>query len=91
MKAPITLRTKGRFKLFGFAASIFLSAIAPVLEGNASLIDIASGQKVVSPQSDPDSLKVDPVGDLVLDSQANGDLIFINAPWITKPGAASST
>jgi hypothetical protein len=54
--------------------------VTPVLEGNASLIDIASGQKVVSPQSDPDSLKVDPVGELVLDSQADGDLIFINAP-----------
>jgi len=32
------------------------------------------------PQSDPDSLKVDSAGDLVLDSQADGDLIFINAP-----------
>jgi hypothetical protein len=30
-------------------------------------------------QSDPDSLKVDSAGDLVLDSQADGDLIFINA------------
>jgi hypothetical protein len=55
-------------------------SVTPVLEGNVSLIDIASGQKVVTPQSDPDSLKVDPVGDLVLDSQADGDLIFINAP-----------
>jgi hypothetical protein len=35
---------------------------------------------VVSLQSDPDSLKVDSTGDLVLDSQADGDLIFINAP-----------
>jgi hypothetical protein len=59
--------------------------VTPVLEGNASLIDIASGQKVISPQSDPDSLKVDPVGDLVLDSQADGDLIFINAPGSPNP------
>jgi hypothetical protein len=54
--------------------------VTPVLQGNASLIDIATGQTVVSPQSDPDSLKVDSAGDLVLDSQADGDLIFINAP-----------
>jgi len=54
--------------------------VTPVLQGNASLIDIATGKNVVSPQSDPDSLKVDSAGDLVLDSQADGDLIFINAP-----------
>lgn len=35
---------------------------------------------MVALQSDPDSLKVDSAGDLVLDSQADGDLIFINAP-----------
>jgi hypothetical protein len=51
-----------------------------VLEGNAPLIDIATGTTVVSQQSDPDSLKVDASGDLVLDSQADGDLIFLNAP-----------
>jgi hypothetical protein len=54
--------------------------VTPVLQGNAKLIDIVTGEKVVSLQSDPDSLKVDSAGDLVLDSQADGDLIFINAP-----------
>jgi hypothetical protein len=54
--------------------------VTPVQEGNASLFDIATGGKVVSLQSDPDSLKVDSAGDLVLDSQADGDLIFINGP-----------
>jgi hypothetical protein len=53
--------------------------VKPVLQGNASVIDIATGQTVVVPQADPDSLKVDSAGDLVLDSQADGDLIFINA------------
>jgi hypothetical protein len=53
--------------------------VQPVLVGNASLIDIVTGNKVIIPQSDPDSLKVDCAGDLVLDSQADGDLIFINA------------
>jgi hypothetical protein len=53
--------------------------VKPVFLGNASVIDIATGQTVVVPQADPDSLKVDSAGDLVLDSQADGDLIFINA------------
>jgi hypothetical protein len=39
--------------------------VTPVFQGNASLIDIASGQTVVAQQSDPDSLKVDSAGDLV--------------------------
>jgi hypothetical protein len=53
--------------------------VKPVFLGNASIIDIVKGEKVVVPQADPDSLKVDSAGDLVLDSQADGDLIFINA------------
>jgi hypothetical protein len=55
-------------------------SVQPVLRGDASLIDIATGQKVVAQQSDPDSLKVDAANDLVLSSQADGDLIFINHP-----------
>ena len=54
--------------------------VTPVLLGNASLIDIVTLQTVVAPQSDPDSLKVDSAGDLVLDSQADGDLIFLSRP-----------
>ena len=54
--------------------------VTPVLYGNASLTDIATGSTVIAQQSDPDSFKVDASGDLVLDSQADGDLIFINSP-----------
>ena len=54
--------------------------VTPVLYGNAPLIDIATGATIVAQQSDPDSLKADPSGDLVLDSQADGDLIFVNKP-----------
>ena len=64
-------------KVLLFGHQVF---VTPVLQGNAKLIDIATGETVVSLQSDPDSLKVDSAGDLVLDSQADGDLIFINAP-----------
>jgi hypothetical protein len=54
--------------------------VQPVLNGNATLTDITTGKSVVAQQSDPDSLKVDPSGNLVLDSQGDGDLIFLNAP-----------
>ncbi|MBV9491397.1 MAG: hypothetical protein JO069_17000, partial [Verrucomicrobia bacterium] len=54
--------------------------VTPVLKGDAPLIDIATGKTVIAQQSDPDSLKVDPLGDLVLSSQADGDLIFLNSP-----------
>jgi hypothetical protein len=54
--------------------------VSPVEMGNATLTDITTGQSVVSAQSDPDSLKVDPSGNLVLDSQQDGDLIFLNGP-----------
>ena len=54
--------------------------VTPVLNGTDPLIDIATGATVVAQQSDPDSLKVDASGDLVLDSQADGDLIFLNRP-----------
>ena len=42
--------------------------------------DIAAGKKVVAQQSVPDSLKIDPLGGLFLDSQADGDLIFVYGP-----------
>ena len=54
--------------------------VSPALLGDANLIDISNGKTVVALQSDPDSLKVDPSGNLVLDSQADGDLIFLNGP-----------
>jgi hypothetical protein len=54
--------------------------VAPLLLGNATLTDVTTGQPVTSPQSDPDSLTIDPSGDLVLDSQADGDLIFLRGP-----------
>ncbi len=54
--------------------------VTPVLYGNARLIDIPTGATIVAQQSDPDSLKADPSGDLVLASQQDGDLIFLNSP-----------
>jgi hypothetical protein len=54
--------------------------VTPVLFGDAILTDIATAAPAVSAQSDPDSLKVGPFGTLVMDSQADGDLIFVSHP-----------
>lgn len=62
-------------RLFGH-----LIYVTQILDGDDPLIDIATGKTVVSQQSDPDSLKIDPLGGIVLDSQADGDLIFVYSP-----------
>jgi hypothetical protein len=54
--------------------------VSPILNGDPPLIDITTGKTATSQQSDPDSLKVDPFGGLVLDSQADGDLVFVYNP-----------
>jgi hypothetical protein len=54
--------------------------VSQILLGNATLTDVTAGTSVVSPQADPQSITIDPSGDLVLDSQANGDLIFLRGP-----------
>ena len=70
--------------------------VAPVLAGNATATDNTPsvggatnptyGQSVALALSDPDSLAIDPQGDLVLDSQADSKLVFIG-----NPGAANQT
>ena len=70
--------------------------VAPVLAGNAMALDITPsvggspnptfnmpvqfGVNGYPPLTDPDSLAVDPSGNLVLDSQADGKLVFIKNP-----------
>jgi hypothetical protein len=54
--------------------------VEPVLLGNASAIDISTGTTVSLNLSDPDSLTVDPRGNIVLDSQADAKLVFIRHP-----------
>ncbi|MFM0557272.1 hypothetical protein P0D69_40920 [Paraburkholderia sediminicola] len=69
--------------------------VAPVLAGNASMIDITPSvggaanatfnQPITFNLTDPDSEAIDAAGDLVLDSQADGKLVFIH-----NPGASQS-
>ncbi|AIY40887.1 hypothetical protein LT85_1729 [Collimonas arenae] len=64
--------------------------VAPVLAGNAMATDITPsvggatnpsyGKQVQLALSDPDSMETDPSGNLVLDSQADGKLVFISNP-----------
>jgi len=69
--------------------------VAPVLAGNAQAIDLTPSvggaanptfnQPVTLALTDPDSEAIDPSGRLVLDSQADGKLVFI-----TNPGPSQS-
>ena len=52
----------------------------PVLYGNAYAFDVATQLPVQTVQTDPDSMTVDTLGNLVLDSQADSILLFINNP-----------
>jgi hypothetical protein len=51
--------------------------LTPVLMGNASSLDIASNKKVTLNLIDPDSITIDPQGNLVLDNQGGSQLVFI--------------
>src|SRR5258708_4619836 len=69
--------------------------VAPVLAGNAQAIDLTPSvggsanptfnQPVTLSLTDPDSEAIDSTGNLVLDSQADGKLVFIH-----NPGASQS-
>lgn len=54
--------------------------VEPVLMGNASAVDIPTGQSVTLNLQDPDSMTFNPFGDIVLDSQADQMLIVVTHP-----------
>jgi hypothetical protein len=54
--------------------------LEPVLQGNSQAIDIPTGNPVTLNLTDPDSLTVDQRGNIVLDSQADAELVFIRHP-----------
>jgi sugar lactone lactonase YvrE len=55
--------------------------VEPVLNGDASAIDIPTGKSAKLNLTDPDSLTIDPRGNIVLDSQADSELVFIKHPF----------
>jgi hypothetical protein len=55
--------------------------VEPVLDGNAPATEIPTGDPVKLNLTDPDSLTIDPRGNIVLDSQADSELVFIRHPF----------
>ena len=60
--------------------------LTPILNGDATATDIVTNQQVTLNLTDPDSLSVDPQGNLVLADQADAQLIFLH-----NPGTAQQT
>lgn len=58
-------------------------AVTPVLLGNSNATDIPTGNPVALNLQDPDSMIVDPDGDLVLDSQSDAEIIVVHRPGFT--------
>jgi hypothetical protein len=52
----------------------------PVLMGDATAIDIPTGASVTLNLTDPDSLGVDQRGNLIVNSQADSELVFVRHP-----------
>lgn len=57
--------------------------VKPVLEGNASATDVLTGQTVTLNLQDPDSMTTTPGGQLLLDSQADSELVMVGNPGTT--------
>jgi hypothetical protein len=57
-----------------------LVEVEPVLAGEASAIDIPTDATVPLNLLDPDSMTLDPLGNIVLDSQGDDELIIVSNP-----------
>jgi hypothetical protein len=58
--------------------------VEPVLNGNDNATDITSGVTAPLNLLDPDSMTIDPRGNIVLDSQADSELVFIRHPFTAQ-------
>jgi hypothetical protein len=54
--------------------------VKPVLSGDASAIDIPTDATIQLNLQDPDSMTLDPQGNIVLDSQGDQELIIVSNP-----------
>jgi hypothetical protein len=57
-----------------------LVAVEPVLAGEAGAIDIPTDATIKLNLQDPDSMTLDPLGNIVLDSQGDQELIIVSHP-----------
>jgi hypothetical protein len=53
-----------------------------ILNDDASATDVMTGETVTLNLTDPDSLMIDPFGELVLDSQGDGELVIVQHPGL---------
>jgi hypothetical protein len=58
--------------------------VTPVLAGEATATDITTDASVTLNLQDPDSMTLDPLGNIVLDSQADQQLIIVSNPSSSK-------
>lgn len=58
--------------------------LTPILQGNATATDLTTNQQVTLNLTDPDSMSIDNQGNLVQDSQADSELIFLHNPGTSK-------
>ena len=57
-----------------------MAEVSPLLAATANAIDITTGKSVQLNLQDPDSMTLDPYGDIVLDSQGDQQLILVTNP-----------
>lgn len=60
--------------------------VSPLIEANAQATDVVTGQTVTLNLQDPDSMTLDPHGNILLDSQADAELLLVR-----HPGTASQS
>lgn len=65
--------------------------VEPVLNGNAPATDIVSGKAITLNLTDPDSLTIDPRGNVLLDDQQDGELVVIRNPLSQNPTVGQLT
>jgi hypothetical protein len=61
--------------------------VAPVLAGTAQVIDVPTGANITLKLTDPDSMILDFLGNIVLDSQGDQELIIVSNPWPHQPSS----
>jgi hypothetical protein len=57
--------------------------LSGILNGNASVIDVTTGNPVTLNLQDPDSMILSPQGELVITSQGDGELIIVQYPGLS--------
>jgi hypothetical protein len=58
----------------------YMVEVKPVLAGNATATNVLTGLPVTLNLQDPDSMTLSPGGDIVLDSQADSELVVVRKP-----------